>query len=146
MIYRTSRCPNCKHVVSQTAGYDTDLYIHIGNPVDQCPHCGVRYLTGRKYWVEMQSVERRKIYALLWAGLLLGGLKIAVIVMLVMGFSLSAIVEFGGYQWPEAALYDNTPLLVMVAIVVLLGSYIFSIRSHLGAFTALKKLGDPDLK
>jgi len=88
----------------------------------------------------MSPQQRRKVWLILTAALLFGGLKIAAIILLSIGGVFALAVNLGGFAWPERALNQHSSHLIALAVFVLLASYVFSIQSHLAAFAELKKL------
>lgn len=141
MVYRTSKCPTCSKVVEQFAGYDDDLNLHIGSPVAQCNHCGTQYQTGRKFWKDMTKSEKGKIYSLLILGFLVGGLKVALIVMLAVGGTCALLVKYGGFTWPEPRPSESDPLIFALCLLSLVGGYAYAIRNVVRTFRAFKQLG-----
>jgi len=55
MLYRTTTCPYCGHVLEHRAVTAKEL---IGPPLAKCPSCGNTYATGMKHWADMNGYDK----------------------------------------------------------------------------------------
>ena len=78
---------------------------------------------------------------LLTLGSIFGGLKVAVIVMMVVGGTCALLVKFGGFDWPETRSGENDPLIVALCLVSLVGGYTYAIGRVVKTFGTFKQLG-----
>lgn len=138
MIYRTKRCPRCRNVVEQSAGYADDLTNHIGSPIDVCGHCGSQYGTGRKYWSDMSSAERRKIHWLLTAGAIVGGFKVAVLLAMALGAIYVSV--FGFQDDSKSTPMSNSEALRLWGLLYIIG-LLYAAHRKIKSLAESKKLG-----
>ena len=55
MVYSTSRCPKCGEIIKKQKNPSYE----IGNPFEQCRHCGAIYLNNYKEeWITKSPLQR----------------------------------------------------------------------------------------
>ena len=68
VLYQTTRCPCCGHVLEEKQTGINDLTEYFGDPLRRCPKCRTQYKTGKKYWKDMGPFERAWIYLMAGVG------------------------------------------------------------------------------
>ncbi len=133
MQYKFSKCPHCGKFIDafKPTGWN-DLEEQIGDPVGLCFSCLRSYNTGRKYWKDMDGVDRFVVYARIGFGAIFGGM--------IAGMCLRVLLLLlnGKFRWIEG----NEGYWSAVFTCIIIG-IAYSTWAHFSELSELKKLPEP---